>query len=534
MSTKIGTATDYIDLLADLDAFLCDQGHAWGLAYTGAGTGRLQNYLGTATSVVETITATATSATSFTVVGSVSGSLGTATVGTPFSSSKVTFTINSGGVPFTSGDAFTFNTSPKWTRLRFGGCAEALYRTANFTNAGRLFDNTFGTTGTMTTTTTFPATVTVQMQAATKVRAFSLWSGSASNQAPSNFGLQWSDDGIGWTTAESWSGQTWAAAYTRRDFILAADPGAHLYWRVNITAAATATLTMTEVRLWGDTGMLLDVSSRFEFAWQAPGVDGAQQIYVAGYTDTDNTTDQYNLVFRGFRYWTNPVSSVIDVLNNAGDKSHLLSKTSTGYWFVAHGGRVAIVTRTSSFYELSYIGFGLPYETPAVHPFPYLVGAPYPGTGVRWDLASNGGYRNPSDPGAASSTVGGNAGLAAILPDGNFLQVSNRYPTTGSEGAGDQSANGRGKTWPYAQGENGLIQANHLRDSVDGTKPLLPLVIFRATAPAHVWGEFDGLYWTTGFANSAEATIRDGAIDHLVVPNINRAGLDSFCALALD
>lgn len=61
----------------------------------------------TSETVAEVITCTATSATEFTVVGSVSGSLGTATVDEAFTSSVITFTIPAGGTPFVAGDNFT-------------------------------------------------------------------------------------------------------------------------------------------------------------------------------------------------------------------------------------------------------------------------------------------------------------------------------------------------------------------------------------------------------------------------------------------
>lgn len=78
------------------------------------------------------------------------------------------------------------------------------------------------------------------------------------------------------------------------------------------------------------------------------------------------------------------------------------------------------------------------------------------------------------------------------------------------------------------------MQPDHLRDCIDGTKPMLPLVLFRPNGLVHCWGEFDGMYWTTGFSNSAEALIRDGTLDHLVVPNVNRSAINSFAAIALD
>jgi len=62
-------------------------------------------------SAAETITVTALNATQFSVSGSVSGLLGTATVGTPFVSGQVGFTLNAGGTAFVAGDTFTVATT---------------------------------------------------------------------------------------------------------------------------------------------------------------------------------------------------------------------------------------------------------------------------------------------------------------------------------------------------------------------------------------------------------------------------------------
>ncbi len=63
-------------------------------------------------SVPQTITMTATSATQFTVTGSVTGALGTATVGTPFTSGQLNFTIAAGSTAFAAGDKITVATTP--------------------------------------------------------------------------------------------------------------------------------------------------------------------------------------------------------------------------------------------------------------------------------------------------------------------------------------------------------------------------------------------------------------------------------------
>lgn len=117
MSYKIGTAESMGDLLAQFNAFLT-VGHALEPQYQTAGNGTIENLIGTANSVVETITVTFTSATAFSVSGDVGGSLGTGTVGTAFSSNRCAFTIAAGSVPFVSGDKISFAMTPPWETLR--------------------------------------------------------------------------------------------------------------------------------------------------------------------------------------------------------------------------------------------------------------------------------------------------------------------------------------------------------------------------------------------------------------------------------
>jgi flagellar hook protein FlgE len=82
--------------------------------YGGAnvGNGTVSGLAATSTTVPQTITMTATSATQFTVVGSVSGALGTATVGTPFTSGQLDLTIAAGSTAFAAGDTITVPTTP--------------------------------------------------------------------------------------------------------------------------------------------------------------------------------------------------------------------------------------------------------------------------------------------------------------------------------------------------------------------------------------------------------------------------------------
>jgi flagellar hook protein FlgE len=83
-------------------------------AYGGSnvGNGTVTVLAASASTVAQTVTMTATSATTFSVVGSVSGAMGTATVGTPFVSGPLSFTINAGSTAFATGDTITVPTTP--------------------------------------------------------------------------------------------------------------------------------------------------------------------------------------------------------------------------------------------------------------------------------------------------------------------------------------------------------------------------------------------------------------------------------------
>jgi hypothetical protein len=78
---------------------------------TGNGTLTAVSTGANANSTGEVFTLTATDATHFNVVGSLSGNIGVATVGVPFVSTNVSFTINAGGTAFVAGDHFTITTT---------------------------------------------------------------------------------------------------------------------------------------------------------------------------------------------------------------------------------------------------------------------------------------------------------------------------------------------------------------------------------------------------------------------------------------
>jgi len=106
------------------------------VTFTGTGTGRLEIEAGP-DPVAETITLTAlTDVTTFSVVGSVSGAIGTATVGTRFTSAQVNLLITAGATTFVAGDAWAVPTTARtWTDLvAFTGQTSALTRQKKVVN----------------------------------------------------------------------------------------------------------------------------------------------------------------------------------------------------------------------------------------------------------------------------------------------------------------------------------------------------------------------------------------------------------------
>lgn len=523
MSIKTGTATNYFNLLTILRDFLVNQGHAWGLTQTGTGNGRLTGAIGTSASVVQTITCTATSSTNFNVSGSVTGSMGTATVGVLKSHAQCAFTIVAGGTAFVSGDTFVFNLSPKWTQLRFGGCSDSALRTSSASGAAAMFDEDMGTDAISVANASLPLTVSVQMQSAIEVKAFSVWNGSSTSDAPTSYGLQYSDNGSSWTTAQTFSSLTWADTFVRKDHVLTSSAGSHLYWRLNVTTGGT-NVKLSEVKLFADAGFKWACSNQFQFALRAPGVDNAQQIHVLGGINLDAGVGYWNFIFRGTRFWTDQNLDIADIPNVTGAHCHLLNNNSIAYWIVAHGGRFVLMTRISGVYEMSYCGFGLPYETPTNHPYPCIIAAPSNSQTLLFSNSTLADYRNPHDPGGG--------GMDVMIPSGVWRDVRNRDGGTAPDG--NSGGPGFGKVWPWTcsdTADSSLVEL--IREAVDGSKPVLPAVIL-LPQDDHAWGEFDGVFYVSGSGNAAESLMQIGAVDHMNFPNVNRSSPHHWAAVAMD
>lgn len=505
MSYITGTAANFINLLDIFDSFVTSTGHCWGLKFVGEATGRLVGYLGTNASIAETITVTATSATSFSVVGSTSGNLGTATVGSLHTNAKCRFTINAGSVAFSSGEYFRFNTSPPWTRVRLEGCPLPITNRYSSWTVGNNIQNLFDDTSSQVTGIPVPSWVRIDCPYSTTVRAFSVRYGQSPGGKPLNFELQGSDDGSTWTTVHSVTNETWESDFLPK-YYYPSSPVAKRFWRVNFTTATLSTMSIAGVRFYGNVTGSYAVDDNIEAHWIAPGVDGGQQINIGAYTSVSETAGYYNIAFRGFRFVDQVVQNQ-SVLNHEGSGSTalVLINAPIQYWIVAHGGRAIIMVRHSSQYQAAYLGYGLPYEPPGNHAYPCIIAA----TGDITRLPSSTDYRfaNPHNP--------EDNGFYAFSPSNQWQEYFNQ----GNVGKVLPS-------WWFTFGAAGSPIAN-----LDGSLPVIPCILIGYT---HSWGEMDGYSWTSGGGNQPEYLMRRGQIDWISIPNISRTGGNDYGTIALD
>ena len=523
MSVKRGTAANYLDLIEQLDAFLVNQGHAWGRTYAGTGTGKLLGidgseggYTGGASSVAETFTLTATSATTFTVDGTVSGALADAAVGTPYTTGQVSFLIQAGGTPFVAGDTFTLNSTPPWQRIIRRGVLEQAFRTGvNFSNV----QNAYSTNSSYAEATVFPAELRLEAVWPTPLATYAITVPATIN-GPTAWTLDYSDNGSTWTTADTQAGITWPAGNFSRTFTVPGTPGEHKHWRLRVTGAASATLRIQTFSAKAAAADEYQMDQGAFIAWRAPGADGTQEINLAAQLYTDQSLGTYNIAWTGSRFWDATKGPVFQV-NASGYRVQYLYDSPMPFTFVANGHRIIPVVKVGTFYFAAYLGFRRSYDPPSADPWPCVVAAnQYTMTRNYSSIARD--MHNPWTP--------GRNGFVAHFPNGSWVVHSNLYDQGGGDPANDSDT--YGKVYP-AQTYSGNSRTDYVRDNIDGSYALIPCSLLSFN-PRHAGGELDGMYWVSGFNNTGENVVTRDGFAHLCFPNINRTGLGDFAAIRMD
>lgn len=524
-----GTASDYADLLDRLNTFLTATGSAFGLEYVGTGDGTFTASAGGATSVAESFDITATSATNFTVVGTVSGSIGPATVGTPFSHAKIAFTITAGATAFVSGDLFTIATAPPWLEKRKALGARLLatdgntgiYATQNVADG----KNEISTRFWRVMSPTVPQDLEITFFEAETIASYQLacFSTGYSSYMPQAWKLQYYSGG--WIDLDTQSGQTGWTVEEVRTYTVSSPVSATQY-RLHFTTVPSI-LQIGAVRL----RRADDVDAVFgQTIWQAPGNDGDSAILCGVHTFERQDADYYNWELGSFDGYL--ASSLwYEQAGHEGKVYLPLWNASIPYWFICDGRRAIVIAKLNTQYELAYLGMIEPFFSPEQWPYPVALGGAlafgesipdWHETSWRYSNTSN-EHRafTHSDPQSGSYDDPYRRQLRARDWSGLWLG----FDATFADGLPYVSAD-RHFIWPYSGGLK-LLDPN-----LDGSYASWPVML--NTGTPNTIGQLSGVRATTGQGLTSETVLTIGQIDWLVVHNIYRTDRDDYLAIALD
>lgn len=551
MTTQIGSASDFLDFIDQLDAFLCDAGHAWGLVDSADGNGRLTDLAGGVSSVHESITVTMLNATDFTVQGSVSGNLGYGAVGSPYSSSKCSFTVENGSQPFIAGDYWTFSTSPAWTLLRRALLTE-FTAAGGGTSGGTSFHclndgilDPSDSTLSWETTGTPPLDFIFTLESAITAVEYAI-DVATNGQEPTDWTLDYWN-GSAWVALDTQAGVTWQVSDvgTWRVFTIASPVSAARY-RWQITARNGGRIDVRQFGLRSAVGGI----NRIEevVAWQAPGDDEDRTFYCGVKPLYRTDRDYYTLELMAMTAWS--ASSELSAQAGLHRNNYLpLWNTTMDYWLVARGSGVRGVVKLGTQYESFSIGFLDPYFPPNEYPLPLMLGGSLVlGTsdqdyGGKLDSAAL-RYSDATRAHAAythAAVPPGIAGSPNLYTENNQQRSSCRIRTIdagwrgmvsnedGDFASSDIIAASAPVKWgtifPYYRGFQST--ARSLAD-----QPILwPIIVGTVD---DVYGELPGVRAVSGDGVSAETIITEDGVDWLVVPDVFRVSFGDFYALKLD
>lgn len=391
-----------------------------------------------------------------------------------------------------------------------------------------------------------------------KVRLSTPNSSTGANDAIKNFRLQYSDDGISWTTALTVTGvANWSISEVR-DYEVPGTPGAHLYWRVlGDSLRSGSTWRLHTLQLLDGSGAPAN-NFGSEVLLKGRGHAGTDEIYIGIRSEYNEVFGWYNLFLNGYTgfdpsvysFWEHPggIYGATSPFGSLSVPSVPLWNDVMPFWFAASGRSFRMGVKVGTSYEAAYLGFFLPYATPGQYPYPLLIG----GTlctditkNANWRYSYQGGQHsglqnpgtNTSSGGATSTTT--DSAMYYRDARGQWVWVGGRSSSDG------RFTMNRASSPPYAV--SGLVGRYVLpsgyrsggsagwefRENLDGSYCLIPLTLVETFPYPAAWGELEGVFHISGFGNAAENVVTKDGNNLVVLQNCSRTTVSDFWALEL-
>lgn len=231
------------------------------------------------------------------------------------------------------------------------------------------------------------------------------------------------------------------------------------------------------------------------------GLGGLDEIYTGIEAFENTTAGYYNWQCVGSWAWRSGRVPGAHPMSSASRYLYLWN-TAIPYWMFGHAGRLIVVAKVGTVFQMLYLGFGLPPATEAQYPYPLIVGA--------------------------SGTV--NTNLYTATGTGNSMFWANN----GANGVicrpgGDWDQIGPANCPPKSVSSDFV---STLVKALDNTY-LLEEIFITDLNRTSIYCALDGIYRVSGFGNTAENLITVGGVNYLVVPDTYRSAIGDFCAVKM-
>ncbi|WP_422451834.1 hypothetical protein [Endozoicomonas sp. ALC066] len=249
-----------------------------------------------------------------------------------------------------------------------------------------------------------------------------------------------------------------------------------------------------------------DVFSFLERNWFASGTAYWELSYLSGFNPDLHWQEQPGLI--------TDYSDQNETSTNARRPVHSFWDGELYYWIIANGRRVITCTKSSNYYHQSYQGLYIPFASPQYEPYPVITGGSGTTLSTGWNNTSayNCNFWNPS----STESNGYYASLRLLTSSGGqhrFINYTN----------GSYQINRTGETFPY-----GAFGMNQVRSNLDGSFPVFKVGLYSN------YGEMDGVYAVPGTDGQQSEDLLDFNDRKMVVfQNIYRLGVSDFVAMEL-
>ena len=329
------------------------------------------------------------------------------------------------------------------------------------------------------------------------IRRLTITGSDTTSMSPSTFSLDYSADGVSWTTLQTWTSQTFTAGQQREFAVTATSPGAQSYWRLYVTSNAghadTTEIKTIQFPAWQTTADFNH--ARLASAWlKAPGLTGTDPVYVNLAAYSRPGSDYYNLAITAGTGFV----EAYDFDTQPGCVTALglpLWNSSIPYWLAADGQHLAISVRVDNYGHGAWVGKILTFGTPSQYPYPALVAAPFAtALGEKYNSA--------------------NAGLPFVGNSGR-MKLRNTAGTWAQPWA-----------WPWWQNPSSYSARKDFKDT-GGQYGLLPITLYDAS---NLLGILQDVRYLTGFGMAVQNMISVGSESWLALNAGTETGMDDWYA----